>query len=537
MTTDSHLDLDLDLGAWRDRVLSRILRSVVVFAGIAAVGGIALAVQQRVYGVAVFDAVAWAAMVGVWRGSLPYRARAFALVALIFLVGVVILGAIGPIGVGHLWLIGAPVTAALLAGRRAFFLWLASAEVALLAFAVAARTLAPWPQAPVDAWWWIMVMASVASVALLVGLPTLELLRGVDATLAVRARERDRAQRREREEAALRAQFELLFAESPAALLLVDPSGAVVRHNVLARRLFDLGDGEPAQLAALLGARAHDAARRMQGAPDGGAIAAFDATLDGTSLTGRALVAATRISPIQINEVRHALVGAVDVGERVAAQRALQDALTEKVTLLQEVHHRVKNNLQIMASLLSLQADRVESAEARAALLESTQRVRTMALIHQQLYAGETFARIDFDGYARMLVVELCAALDPDARLTLALERVELMLVNALPCGLILNEFVSNTLKHGRSADGVCRLTVTVRPHEGRLLLEVRDGGAGLPAPWRAMQRRSLGGSIIDALVRQLRATLEVDTGPDGGARFRLLAPLAPESGAARRGA
>jgi PAS domain-containing protein len=100
-----------------------------------------------------------------------------------------------------------------------------------------------------------MVMASVASVALLVGLPTLELLRGVDATLAVRARERDRAQRREREEAALRAQFELLFAESPAALLLVDPSGAVVRHNVLARRLFDLGDGEPAQLAALLGAR------------------------------------------------------------------------------------------------------------------------------------------------------------------------------------------------------------------------------------------------------------------------------------------
>jgi two-component sensor histidine kinase len=310
-----------------------------------------------------------------------------------------------------------------------------------------------------------------------------------------------------------------------------------VRHNVLARRLFDLGDGEPAQLAALLGARAHDAARRMQGAPDGGAIAAFDATLDGTSLTGRALVAATRISPIQINEVRHARVGAVDVGERVAAQRALQDALTEKVTLLQEVHHRVKNNLQIMASLLGLQADRVESAEARAALLESTQRVRTMALIHQQLYAGETFARIDFDGYARMLVVELCAALDPDARLTLALERVELMLVNALPCGLILNEFVSNTLKHGRSADGVCRLTVTVRPHEGRLLLEVRDGGAGLPAPWRAMQRRSLGGSIIDALVRQLRATLEVDTGPDGGARFRLLAPLAPESGAARRGA
>ncbi len=527
--TDAYLDLDLDLDAWRDRVLSRILRSVVVVAGIATAGGIALSLQHGMYGVAVFDAVAWLAMVGVWRGTLPYRARAFAIVAIVFLVGVVILGIVGPVGVGHLWLIGAPLTAALLSGRTAFFLWLTGAELALFAFALASRTLNPWPQAPVDGVWWILVMSSVASIALLVGLPMLELLRGLDETLAVRARARDLAQEREREEATLRAQFELLFAESPAALLLVDPSGAVVRHNVLAQQLFDLEAGEPAHLAALLGAQAQDAARRMQEAPALADVPAFDETLDGTSLSGRRVVAATRIRRIQIGEVMHVLVGAVDISERVAAQQALQNALAEKVTLLQEVHHRVKNNLQIVSSLLGLQADAVGSPEARKVLLDSTYRIRTMALIHQQLYDGEHFTRIDFDGYARVLLGELCAALDPNARVTLEFERVELMLANALPCGLILNELVSNTLKHGRSEDGVCRIHVIVGPHEAGFVLEVRDQGAGLPAPWREMTRRSLGGNIIAALVRQLRATLHVDAGPEGGARFRLVVPMEPE--------
>jgi two-component sensor histidine kinase/PAS domain-containing protein len=531
---DAYFDLDLDLDAWRDRVLSRILRSVVVVAGIATAGGIALSLQHGMYGVAVFDAVAWLAMVGVWRGAFAYRARAFAIVAIVFLVGVVILGLVGPVGVGHLWLIGAPLTAALLSGRTAFFLWLTGAELALFAFALASRTLNPWPQAPVDGVWWILVMSSVASIALLVGLPMLELLRGLDETLAVRARARDLAQERERKEAALRAQFELLFAESPAALLLVDPSGAVVRHNVLAQQLFDIGTGEvgagePAHLAALLGAQAQDAARRMQEAPALADVPAFDETLDGTSLSGRRVVAATRIRRIQIGDVTHTLVGAVDIGERVAAQQALQDALSEKVTLLQEVHHRVKNNLQIVSSLLGLQADAVGSPEARKVLLDSTYRIRTMALIHQQLYDGEHFTRIDFDGYARVLLGELCAALDPNARVTLEFERVELMLANALPCGLILNELVSNTLKHGRSEDGVCRIHVLVGPHEAGFVLEVRDQGAGLPAPWREMTRQSLGGNIIAALVRQLRATLHVDAGPEGGARFRLVVPMEPD--------
>jgi PAS domain S-box-containing protein len=522
---------DLDLDAWRDRVLSKVLRTVVVVAGLAAAFGIGLSMRVGLYGVAIFDAVAWVALVGVWRGALPYRLRAFTMVALLFLVGVVILGAIGPNGAGQMWLIGAPLTAALLSGRRAFVGWLVAVEAALLGFALAARWYDPWPLVPVDGLWWVLVMSSVASVALLVGLPTLELLSGLESTMAARASARDTAQRGEREQSELRAQFELLFSESPAALMLVDPSGTIVRHNVLAQRLFDLGADTPATIGALLGTSMHDVATRMHDSNDAveaGSAPTFNATMEGTSAAGRPVLVAVQVSPIRFGDQPHALVGAVDVGERVAAQRALQGALSEKVTLLQEVHHRVKNNLQIVSSLLGLQADRTDSGEARVALLESVQRVRTMALIHQQLYGGDSFARIDFDTYARKLIAELCAALDPTARARLDCASVELVLANALPCGLILNEIVTNTLKHGRSTDGICRFTVTVRPHEGQLLMEVRDEGAGLSAPWRELRRRSLGGSIIDALVRQLRATLEVESEPGGGARFRLTAPLEP---------
>jgi two-component sensor histidine kinase/PAS domain-containing protein len=536
MTNESDLDLDLDLDAWRDRVLSRVLRIVVVVAAVAALGGIALSIRERVYAIAVFDALAWIGLLAISRGRMAYRLRALAMVGLNFIVGVVILGVLGPSGAGHLWLIGAPITAALLLGRRGFVAALAASELTLVGFGLAAWAFNPWPAFPAGLLWWILVTASVAFVSLLVGLPTLELLDGLEASLGVRARARDLARKREREQSALRAQFELLFAESPAALMLVDPSGMVVRRNVQAQRLFGFGERESAPLEALLGPQALAAAGKLcedssrEQPTDRPSAPAFDETIEGRSLSGRTLMVATRITAIRLEDRTHALVGAVDVSERVAAQTALQHALGEKVTLLQEVHHRVKNNLQVVSSLLGLQADRGTSREAREALIESTHRVRTMALIHQQLYAGESFSRIEFGAYARTLVSELCAALDPNARITFELAPVELVLANALPCGLILNELVTNSLKHGRSPDGLCRITVSVQQVDGRLALEVRDEGAGLSSPWREVKRRSLGGSIIDALVRQLRATLEVDSSP-AGARFRLSASTEPDEG------
>jgi len=522
------LDLDLDLDAWRDRVLTRMLGTVVGLAGVAAAGGIALSLQEGVYPIAAFDTVAWLTLVGIWWAEGRAAVRANALVGLLFLTGVVVMWVIGPNGAGHLWLIGAPLAAALLRGRSAFLGWLAAGEATLLAFGGWARVAAPWPGVPVDGLWWLMILASYLSVCLLVGLPTLELLAGLEASLGVRARARAQAELRERDAMALRAQFELLFSESPAALLLVDASGGVVRTNADAQRLFDLPSDAVPALDALLGPAvlgvAGDGDRHTASAQDAGEV------IRARSATGRPVDVVVRVLPLAVDGRPHALVSAIDISARVVAERALQQALSEKVTLLQEVHHRVKNNLQIVSSLLDMQADRVGSADARLALLESTQRVRTMALIHQQLYIGETFSQIDFAAYSRALVGELCGALDPRAQVSFSLAPVDLVLAHALPCGLILNELVTNALKHGRSADGVCRLGVSVEASDGQLVLEIADAGAGIATPWSARSRRGLGGSIIDALVYQLRATLEVGPSEAGGARFRLVAPREGEA-------
>jgi two-component sensor histidine kinase/PAS domain-containing protein len=518
--------LDLDLDAWRDRVLRRMLPVLVIVAGIAAAGGVGVSILVHRYEIAVFDAVAWLAMVYLWRGALPYRARASAVVGLNFMVGTVILGLLGPSGVGYLWLAVAPITAALLFGRRAFLGWLIACEIVLVGFAVASHWFELGPTGALGVLWWLLVMAGVASLSLFTSLPTLDLLDGLAASLAVRSRSRDFARQQRHHEAALRSQFELLFNESPAALLLVGADGVVVRGNRLARQLFDL-DLATVPIGALLGDVAAAATRAMC-EPGDPSMSVFDELVYGRSATGRPRVVAVRISPIRIGATHHALVGAVDEGERMATQQALQHALDEKVTLLREVHHRVKNNLQIVSSLLDMQSDRVVSPEARGALLDSTHRVRAMAAIHQQLYAGDTFSRIDFGAYTRRLVEDLCGALAPDAQVTFALSTVEIPLADALPCGLILNELVTNALKHGRSGDGACRLAVGVRAVDERLEVEVRDAGAGLVTPWRELGRTSLGGRVIGALVRQLRATFDAGDADGGGARFRLVCPIQP---------
>jgi two-component sensor histidine kinase len=198
----------------------------------------------------------------------------------------------------------------------------------------------------------------------------------------------------------------------------------------------------------------------------------------------------------------------------------LRRALDERELLLKEVHHRVKNNLQIIASLLDMQADMHAATAVRDVLLDSTYRVRAMALIHQQLYAGDDLARIEFGAYAASLARTLVGALEPRADLTITTEAITIPIGTALPCGLILNEVIANALKHGRSADGRCRIDVSVHTQGDDMLVSVVDDGPGLSAPWGAVASRSLGKRIVNALARQLRAHIDTSVGP--GLRFAL---------------
>lgn len=210
-----------------------------------------------------------------------------------------------------------------------------------------------------------------------------------------------------------------------------------------------------------------------------------------------------------------------DVTDRRRLEQESARALREKEVLLKEVHHRVKNNLQVISSLFSLQRERTDSAALRALLDESRTRVQSIALVHEQLYRSADLGVIDLDEYLRALVGALRDSFGMGAVIfDVSAAGVQLDVEQAVPCALIVCELVTNSLKHAFHARGG-RVEITARAAAGETcILEVADDGDGMPAnlDWRST--RSLGLRLVHALARQLRAVLTLDR--SGGTRFRL---------------
>ncbi|MHB8890317.1 MAG: sensor histidine kinase, partial [Acidobacteriaceae bacterium] len=211
-----------------------------------------------------------------------------------------------------------------------------------------------------------------------------------------------------------------------------------------------------------------------------------------------------------------------NITERKQAEERLQASLEEKEVLLKEIHHRVKNNMQVISSLVALQAERLPEAALRAVLQDVSHRVRSMALVHEKLYESANLARVEFAAYTQSLLNYLWrahAGASSGIRLALDLEPVPLSVNAAVPCGLILNELVSNALKHafGERAGG--EVAVSLRgTTEGQVCLHVRDNGSGLPAGLDWRHADSLGLYLVQVLARQLHATVEVIG--EGGTEF-----------------
>jgi two-component sensor histidine kinase len=210
---------------------------------------------------------------------------------------------------------------------------------------------------------------------------------------------------------------------------------------------------------------------------------------------------------------------------REMAEAQLRRALEEKTILLKEVHHRVKNNLQVVCTLLSMQIDRLAGIEAGAQpLTEAYSRVVAMSLIHQQIYQSRTLADLDFSEYIEQFATRLFEAycVDPERiRLELDTQSIQLTVDAAVPFGLILNELLSNALKHafGDRAQGVIRVRLGTA-EDGRVELAVSDDGAGLPANFQIEKCSSLGLQVVKTLSHQLRAELTISN--EGGAVFRV---------------
>jgi len=218
-----------------------------------------------------------------------------------------------------------------------------------------------------------------------------------------------------------------------------------------------------------------------------------------------------------------------DITERKQAELTLRNSLREKVALLKEVHHRVKNNLQIVVSLLGLQANTTENPAALEILQDARNRVRSMALLHEVLYRSGNLARISFATYMEDLCGQIAFSFGKAAQRVKVETRVEeigLQLDQAVPCGLIVNELVSNALKHafpdGRS--GSVRVELGTMP-DRKLLLKIQDDGVGLPPVLNPENTSTLGLQLVFDLAGQLDGHVRVERSGEAGTGFSIIFP------------
>ncbi len=217
-----------------------------------------------------------------------------------------------------------------------------------------------------------------------------------------------------------------------------------------------------------------------------------------------------------------------DITERRIAIDRLKASLKEKELLLREIHHRVKNNMQVISSLLSLQSDQIKDTQFADIFSDTQNRIRTMSLVHEKLYMSEDMASIDFNEFIRDLSVGLFSVYQAGARaisLAIDVEDVFLRVDTAIPCGLVINELLSNCLKHafpgGRKGEIKIYLGKTAGEGETVYDLVVSDNGVGIPAGMDIGKTKSLGLPLITSLVeRQLRGTLDLDR--TGGTKFHI---------------
>ena len=218
---------------------------------------------------------------------------------------------------------------------------------------------------------------------------------------------------------------------------------------------------------------------------------------------------------------------AYDITDRKRIDRAIRSALKEKEILLQEVHHRVKNNLQIINSILNLQKKFVKDENAITGLEEIQNRVSTMSIIHETLYQNTDVSNIGFPSYLTRIAGNIIQGYQSETQVELVteLEDIQAPLDQAIPCGLILNEWVSNAMKYAFMGREKGTITVALRcmlsedhPDEEEIQIEVRDDGVGLPDGFDWGGRDSLGLYLVQALSEQLDAELSAES--DGGTRF-----------------
>jgi two-component sensor histidine kinase len=234
------------------------------------------------------------------------------------------------------------------------------------------------------------------------------------------------------------------------------------------------------------------------------------------------------LSPLQTQQRKMVIAVVRDITSRKQAEATIQASLAEKEVLLKEIHHRVKNNLQVVSSLLNLQASRIQDETIVELFRESQNRIITMAMVHEQLYRSKNFINLDAREYISDIVQDLLYSyIGATGRIETAVEvePIACDVDKAIPCGLIINELVTNALKYAFPNQRPGKIAIQFTRNDDKMVrLLVRDNGVGLPADLNLFQAPSLGFQLVRTLTRQLHGTLEVANG--NGTEIRILFPM-----------
>jgi PAS domain S-box-containing protein len=231
----------------------------------------------------------------------------------------------------------------------------------------------------------------------------------------------------------------------------------------------------------------------------------------------------THVGPIiSANKVVGLTLFTRNITSRKNYEEKIKRSLTEKEILLKEVHHRVKNNLQITSSILNLQASKITDVKMLEILRDSQQRIKSMSLIHELLYQTNDFSKINFSEYVNKIVSNLISSYSKknDIELTLNIENVFLDLDASIPCGLIVNELVTNSLKYAFQKSNNNQLKISLKQIKQQIELEISDNGPGLPNKFNFRKTKSLGLQLVVALVEQLEGEIHLQN--TNGASFKI---------------
>jgi len=231
--------------------------------------------------------------------------------------------------------------------------------------------------------------------------------------------------------------------------------------------------------------------------------------------------------------VTHYVALKQNITRRKQAEQMLLTSLNEKVALLNEVHHRVKNNLQVITSLLRLESSRSSQPDTQAVLKEMQGRIYAMALLHETLYRAGNFAWVDLSAYLKQLATQafrVQSGQGGSVRLVLELEACKISMEQATPCGLLVNELIANTLKHAFPLGRTGVVTVQSKPAKtaGSWQICVSDNGIGLPANFETRRTQSLGLQLVSDLAQQLAGSLEIEPCAPSGVQFCVNFPHTP---------